>query len=52
MIYGQAYNTSFYQNIESMQYNAAFAITGAVGGTTREKLYQELGLNLSTRTLA
>ena len=36
-------NTSFHQNIESIQYNAALAITGAVRGTSREKLYQELG---------
>ena len=27
-----------------MQYNAALAITGAIRGTSREKLYQELGL--------
>ena len=30
--------------MESIQYNAALAITGAVRGTSREKLYQELGL--------
>ena len=42
IIYDQAYNTSFHQNIESIQYNAALAITGAVRGTSREKLYQEL----------
>ena len=33
----------FHQNIESIQYNTALAITGAVRGTSREKLYQELG---------
>ena len=27
-----------------MQYNAALAITGAIRGSSREKLYQELGL--------
>ena len=27
-----------------MQYNAAIAITGAIRGTSSEKLYQELGL--------
>ena len=43
IIYDQDYNTSFHQNIESIQYNAALAITGAVRGTSREKLYQELG---------
>ena len=30
--------------MESIQYNAALAITGAVRGTSWEKLYQELGL--------
>ena len=30
--------------MESVQYNAALAITGAIRGTSREKLYQELGL--------
>ena len=28
--------------MESIQYNAALAITGAIRGTSREKLYQEL----------
>ena len=32
--------------MESIQYNAALAITGAIRGTSREKLYQELGLEL------
>ena len=43
IIYDRAYNTSFHQNIESIQYNAALAITGAVRGTSKEKHYQELG---------
>ena len=43
IIYDQAYNTSFHQNIESIQYNAALAITGPARGTSRETLYQELG---------
>ena len=30
--------------MESIQYNAALAITGAIRGTSGEKLYQELGL--------
>ena len=29
---------------ESVQYNAALAITGAIKGTSRSKLYKELGL--------
>ena len=42
-IYDRACNTSFHQNIESIQCNAVLATTGAVRGTSREKLYQELG---------
>ena len=30
--------------MESIQYNAALAITDAIRGTSREKLYRELGL--------
>ena len=40
----QHYNNSFHQKLESVQYNAALAITGAIRGSSREKLYQELGL--------
>ena len=43
IIYDRACNNSFHQNIETIQFNAALAITGAVRGTSREKLYQELG---------
>ena len=43
IIYDQAYNIAFYQKIESIQYNAALVITGAISGTSREKLYYELG---------
>ena len=34
---------SLANKIESVQYNAALAITGAIRGTSKEKLYQELG---------
>ena len=40
----QAYNDYFHQKLESIQYNAAFAITEASRGTSSEKLYQKLGL--------
>ena len=43
IIFDRAYNTSFHENIKSIQYKAALAITGAVRGTSREKLCQELG---------
>ena len=35
---------SFHQKLESIQYNACLAITGAIQGTSKEKLYQEIGL--------
>ena len=38
VIYDQHYNNSFHQKLESMQYNAALAITGATRGSSREKL--------------
>ena len=44
VIYDQPHNDSFCNKIESIQYNAALAITGAIKGTSRERLYQELGL--------
>ena len=44
IIYDQAYNASFHQKIELLQYNACLAKTGAIRGTSREKLYEELGL--------
>ena len=44
MIYDQPSNASFSKRIESVQCNAAIAITGAIIGSSREKLYQELGL--------
>ena len=42
--YDQPNNSSLSDKIESVQYNAAPAITGAIRGTSKEKLYQELGL--------
>ena len=44
IIYYQAYNASFHQKLDSIQYNAALAITGAIRGTSKEKLYNELDL--------
>ena len=37
-------NHELTNKIESVQYNAALAITGCVRGMSREKLYSELGL--------
>ena len=44
IIYDQPKNESFCDKIESVQHKAALAITGAIQGTSREKIYQELGL--------
>ena len=44
IVYDRAFNESFHKNLESIQYNAAIAITGAIRGTSSEKLFQELGL--------
>ena len=44
ILYDKAFNASFHQKIESIQYNASVAITGAIRGSSREKIYQQLGL--------
>ena len=44
VIYDQPNNSSLSDQIESAQYNAVLAVTGAIRGTSKEKLYQELGL--------
>ena len=44
VMYDQAYNVSFQQKVESIQYNAAVAITRAIRGTSKEKLFEELRL--------
>ena len=44
IIYGQGYNASFHQKLDFLQYNVCLAMTGAIRGTSREKLYEELGL--------
>ena len=44
IIYDQPQNESFSNEIESVQYKAAVAITGAIQGTSYDKLNQELVL--------
>ena len=44
VVYDQPSNDAFSNKLETVQYNAALAITGEIKGTSREKLYQELGL--------
>ena len=53
ILYGQTYNVSFHEKLEynaiqcnanTIKYNACIAITGAIRGTSKENMYQELGL--------
>ena len=44
IIYDQAFNSTFHEKLESFQYNACLAITGAIRKTSLEKLFQELVL--------
>ena len=44
VIYDEAYNKTFHQKLESIQYNSCLALSGAIRGSSREQLYQELGL--------
>ena len=44
IIYDQPQNESFCEKLESMQYKATLVITGAIPGTSRDRIYQELGL--------
>ena len=44
MIYDKTFNESLKRKIEMVQYNAALIITGAFKETSRDKIYQELGL--------
>ena len=44
IIYDKPFNKSFKRKIEMVQYKAALVITGAIKGTSRDRLYQELGL--------
>ena len=44
VLYDQAFNASFHDKLESIQCNACLALTGAIRGTSKEKIYQESGL--------
>ena len=50
IIYDQPNNLTLCNKTETCQYNAALAITGAIRGSSKERLYQELGFEyLSSR---
>ena len=44
ILYDQAFNLSFHQKLESIHCRACLVKTDAIRGTSREKIYQELGL--------
>ena len=44
IIYDKPDNESFKDWVEKVQYNAALAIRGVIRGTSRERIYNELGL--------
>ena len=44
IIYDQPNNDSFCEKLKSVQYKAALAITDAIQGTSRDRIYAELGL--------
>ena len=45
ILYDKPNNENFQNKIERIQYRACLAITGAVQGTSRGKVYDELGLH-------
>ena len=45
ILYDKPNNEKFQNKIERIQYRACLAITGAVQGTSRGKVYDELGLH-------
>ena len=46
VIYDKSSKTTFSNRIESAQYNTALEIIGNTRGTSKEKLYQELGFGV------
>ena len=50
-IYDRAFNDSFHQRLESTQYNAAIAITGAIRGTSSRSLSRTRIGNIEIKTL-
>ena len=44
IIYDQPFNNSFKNKIEIIQYKECLAITDSIRGTSKERLYEELGV--------
>ena len=45
ILYDKPENQNFQNKLEKVQYKACLAITGAIQGTSRQKIYDELGLH-------
>ena len=43
VLFDQTYNSYFHEKLELIQYDACLALTGAIRGSSKEKIYQELG---------
>ena len=48
VLYDQAFNASFHLKLESIQYNVCLALTEAIWGTSKEKIYQKLDLGVTS----
>ena len=44
--FDQVFHASSHETLESIPYSACLALTGTIRGTSKEKLYQKLGLEL------
>ena len=44
IIYDEAFNETFHQKLESIQYSACVALSEAIRGSSREKIYHQLGM--------
>ena len=43
ILYDQTYNSSSHEKLESIQYNSCLALARAISGSSKGKIYQELG---------
>ena len=43
ILYDQTYNSSLHEKLKLFQYYNCLALTGAIRGSSKEKIYQELG---------
>ena len=43
VLYDRTYNSIFHEKLKSIQYNSYLVLTGAISGSSKEKIYQELG---------